>query len=58
MRLEPGFFDPYWDTAVVLREAGRYAEAVQILRRGLERCPKQAGRVRPLLAELEKKASG
>ena len=58
MRLEPGFFDPYWDTAVVLREAGRHAEGAEILRRGIERCPKQAGRAGPLLAELEKKARG
>ncbi|MBI5499444.1 MAG: ribosome biogenesis GTP-binding protein YsxC [Deltaproteobacteria bacterium] len=58
MRLEPDFFDPYWDTAVVLREAGRFAEAAEILRRGVERCPKQAARARGFLAELERKARG
>ena len=55
MRLEPKFFDPYWDTAVVLREAGRFAEALEILRRGLRERPDMAGRARAFLADLEAK---
>jgi GTP-binding protein len=57
MRLEPKFFDPYWDTAVVLREAGRNAEALEILRRGIEQCPERAPRAKALLEELERRAA-
>lgn len=56
MRLEPKFFDPYWDTAVVLRDAGRYAEALETLRRGLKERPEMATRARVFLADLERKA--
>lgn len=55
MRLEPKFFDPYWDTAVVLRDAGRFAEALETLRRGLRERPDMAGRARAFLADLEAK---
>lgn len=55
MRLEPKFFDPYWDTAVVLRDAGRFAEALETLRRGLRERPDMAGRARVFLADLEAK---
>jgi GTP-binding protein len=56
MRLEPKFFDPYWDTAVVLRDAGRFAEAVETLRRGLAERPDMATRAGKFLADLEKQA--
>ena len=56
MRLEPKFFDPYWDTAVVLRDAGRYPEALEVLRRGLSQCPERMGRARGLLDDLETRA--
>jgi GTP-binding protein len=56
MRLEPKFFDPYWDTAVVLRDAGRYAEALEVLRHGLSQCPERMGRARGLLDDLETRA--
>ena len=56
MRLEPKFFDPYWDTAVVLREAGRFDEALATLRRGLAERPEMATRARAFLADLEKQA--
>jgi tetratricopeptide (TPR) repeat protein len=58
MRLEPKFFDPYWDTSVVLREAGRYAEAAEVLRRGIVECPDRAGRIRPVLEDLERRTGG
>jgi len=53
MRLEPKFFDPYWDTVVVLREAGRFREALDTLRRGMAECPERAGRARGMLEDLE-----
>jgi len=56
MRLEPKFFDPYWDTAVVLRDAGRYADALAVLRRGLAECPERASRARSMLEDLEARA--
>jgi GTP-binding protein len=54
MRLEPKFFDPYWDTAVVLREAGRFEEALATLRRGLVERPDMTARARAFIADLEK----
>jgi GTP-binding protein len=56
MRLEPKFFDPYWDTAVVLRDAGRYTEALEVLRHGLSQCPERMERARGLLDDLQTRA--
>ena len=35
MDLKPKWFDPYWDLAVVLYEAYRYREALDVIDRGL-----------------------
>lgn len=53
--LDPKWFDPYWDTAVVLRDAGRLEEALGILRQGRVACPDHAGRAARFEAELERR---
>ncbi len=39
---KPGWFDPYWDLAVVLRDAGLPADALTVLARGRAAVPSRA----------------
>lgn len=51
--LQPRWFDPYWDLAVVLREAGRNGAAIDVLARGAASVPERAAeldRLRDLIA--------
>lgn len=43
--LKPGWFDPYWDLAVVLRDAGRLQEALAVLARAQVAVPRHRARL-------------
>jgi Flp pilus assembly protein TadD len=42
MEPKPDWFDPYWDLAVTLVEAGRWSEAVEVARSGRAAVPSRA----------------
>lgn len=52
IRLEPQWFDPRWDLAIVLMEAERYAEALEVLDEAIIELPDSAPRLNTLRSEV------
>jgi Flp pilus assembly protein TadD len=48
----PTWYDPYWDLAVVLHEAGRDAQAALVLKRGMVAVPSQRAAFESFLKKL------
>lgn len=45
--------EPYWDLAIVLKEAARYDEALTLLERGMASCPESRERFERLVRHIE-----
>lgn len=52
IRLEPQWFDPRWDLAIVLMDAERYAEALEVLDEAATALPDCAHRLNVLRSEI------
>jgi Tfp pilus assembly protein PilF len=57
IRLEPEWFDPRWDMAIVLMDAGRHAEALTVLDHATIALPSQRERIEQLRREVLRRAS-
>jgi tetratricopeptide (TPR) repeat protein len=57
IELEPAWFDPRWDLAIVLSEAGRHAEALEVLNQAERAIPTEQARFAQLRAEIRTRSS-
>ena len=53
MEIQPGWSEPYWDLAIVLKDGRRYDDAVDTLNEGIRWCPSQRDRFERLKAHIE-----
>lgn len=53
----PGWFDPYWDLAIVLNDAGRYEQAVGVLERGQRMVPDKRSELASFAARISSQAA-
>ena len=53
IEIQPRWPDAYWDLAIVLKEAGHYDEALDVLKDGLVHCPGSRVRFEGLIAHVE-----
>ncbi|MGC4066583.1 MAG: tetratricopeptide repeat protein [Polyangiaceae bacterium] len=53
IRIEPRWFDPRWDLAVVFKEAARILDALRVLREAESELPEHRGRYSAFREELE-----
>jgi cytochrome c-type biogenesis protein CcmH/NrfG len=51
--LQPDWFDPYWDLAVVLVEHHRYPQALEVLRQAAAAVPERQEEIGALAAHIE-----
>jgi Flp pilus assembly protein TadD len=49
----PTWCEPYWDLAVILKDAGRYDDASRILKQGVKACPENAARFEKFALHIE-----
>ncbi len=57
IELEPAWFDPRWDMAIVLSEGGRYADALEVLAQAERVIHTEQARFAQLRAEILKRSS-